>query len=288
MNNNIENLNTNLDNSFVEPKKKGNKLIFPFILVLLLLLGAVGFILYDKGIILNDKKEEVKEEKKEEAKEESVTFSDSELVKYVNYINPASIGPSKLLYGINNVKASELSAKEKIEYIGGNIYEKQQLLNQNQYLNEGKGKFDAYILETDVKELVEKVYGANTYEKTVFNLGCGDYTIDESNGKYYTKTGCGGAALISVENVIIDYKATKSKLEITTAYAFSTPDGIYKDFDAKEKLDEPIDDTLSYGEHSKRLIDYIKENEEKLSHIVYTFESTDGRNYYFKEFTNNK
>ncbi|MBQ3435767.1 MAG: hypothetical protein IJH13_01960 [Bacilli bacterium] len=60
----------------IEEKKK-NKLVGPFIIVLLLLLGSIGFILYDKGIILKQKEEpktEKKEVKKEEKKEEKETL----------------------------------------------------------------------------------------------------------------------------------------------------------------------------------------------------------------------
>ena len=87
------------------------------------------------------------------------------------------------------------------------------------------------IEEKDVKNVVEEIYGPNTYEPTTFSLGCGEYTLN--NGKYTFKSGgCGGTSITFVSNVITGYEATKSKLEITTAYAFF--DGgtkkIYKDY----------------------------------------------------------
>lgn len=95
------------------------------------------------------------------------------------------------------------------------------------------------ISEIDVKNAVEEVYGPNTYERTTFNLGCGYYKFNETDKKYYAQTGCGGTNPRVASNVIIGYKATKTKLKITTAYVFH--DGItgklYKNFDMTVELD---------------------------------------------------
>ena len=273
----------------MEEKKKGKGTIVIIVLLVFVILGLVCYICYDKGIIFKGKESTTNANEKSKTKneEEKVTFSDSELEKYVNYISPVSLGPSALLYDTGEVNAKSLSASDKIKYIGSSVYQKQQGMTHEQFLNEGKGKYDGYILENEVKSLVENVYGPNTYEKAVFNLGCGDYILDEEKGKYYTKTGCGGATTTSVSNVIIEYKATKNKLEITTSYAFvgGADNKIYKDYNMSIILD---DYTGRPDEVDTYLKNYIKNNKDKLSTIVYTFESTDGRNYYFTGFKNNK
>ena len=74
-------------------------------------------------------------------------------------------------------------------------------------------------------------------------------------------------------------------MEITTAYAFfdAMTNKIYKDYNKSVSLDEYTGDNIeSY------LKDYVKNNKDKLNTIIYTFESSDGRNYYFTEFKNNK
>lgn len=272
-------------------EKKNKGLIIVIVILLLGLLCSIGYICYDKGVFGGNKKDANKDEKNTseltpKTEDESVTLSDVKLENYINYINPVSIGPSEKLYNVSKVVASELTSREKIEYIGNNILMKEQGLTNEQYLNEGNGKYDAYILESDVKSIVEKVFGNNSYEKTIFNLGCGDYNLNESNGKYYTKTGCGGATQKIVSNTIIDYKATKSKLEITTAYVFfsGATNKIYKDYNLSIALDDYTDN----GDAKSYLKDYIQKNKEKLNTIVYTFESKDGINYYFTELVNNK
>ena len=262
-------------------KKKGKGTTIIIILLVIIVLGLVCYICYDKGILFSNKKETTsstkeKNNKQKEIEDESVTFSDSELEKYVNYISPMTIGPSALLFDTDTVNSKSLSASDKIKYIGRLVYSKQTTSSDYQY---------SIVSETDVKNAVEEVYGPNSYEKTTFNLGCDEYTLNENDKNYYSKTGCGGASPISVSNIIIDYKATKSKLEITTAYAFfdAVTNKIYKDYNISVSLDEYTGDSVdSY------LKSYIKDNKDKLNTIVYTFESSDGRNYYFTEFKNNR
>lgn len=267
-------------------KKKGSGTTIVIVLLIIAVLGLACYICYDKGIIFNNKEttssstnEKSKKNNQSKTEEESITFSDSELEKYVNYIVPVSIRPSALLYDTNSVNSKNLSAADKIKYIGSLVYSKHTSTSDYQY---------DIISENDVKSAVEEVYGPNSYERTTFNLGCGDYILNENEKNYYSKTGCGGMTETFVSNVVTDYKATKSKLEITTAYAFF--DGIackiFKDYNKSISLDDytggSTEETNSY------LTNYIKNNKDKLNTIVYTFESTDGRNYYFTEFKNNK
>lgn len=266
-------------------KKKGNGTTIVIVLLVVAILGLACYICYDKGILFSnketttsgtDKKENNNNQIKPE--DESVTFSDSELEKYVNYISPASIGPAALLYDTTAINSNSLSTADKIKYIGTLVYSKHTSTSDYQY---------DVISENDVKNAVEEVYGPNTYEKTTFNLGCGDYTLNENEKNYYSRTGCGGSTATSVSNVVIDYKATKSKLEITTAYAFfdGMTNKIYKDYNKSISLDEY---TGSPSEIESSLKSYVKNNKEKLNTIIYTFESSNGINYYFTGFKNNK
>lgn len=266
----------------MEEKKKSN--VGLIILVVILLLSCVGmgaFIFINKDKLTTKENSSVNEQmkNKNQKEEESVTFSDSELEKYVNYISPSSTGPSALLYYTDSVSSNSLSAAKKIEYIGSKVYAKHTSTSDAQY---------NIISESDVKNAVEEVYGPNTYEKATFNLGCGDYTLNENEKNYYSKTGCGGTTATFVSNIVTDYKATKSKLEITTAYAFfdGMTSKIYKDYNKTISLDDYTGGSTE--ETNAYLKEYVKTNKAKLNTIVYTFESTDGNNYYFTGFKNNK
>ena len=151
----------------IQKKKKGKGPVITIILLVIIILGLVCYICYDKGMIFSKKAEkETKTEEKTPKKEieENVTFSDSELEKYVNYISPSSYGPSELLYNIDTVDAKSLSVSDKIKYIAGQVYSKHTSTSDYSY---------DIISEADVKSILEEIYGPNTYEKTTFNLGCG-------------------------------------------------------------------------------------------------------------------
>ena len=60
---------------------------------------------------------------------------------------------------------------------------------------------------------------------------------------------------------------------------------IYKDYNKSISLDEY---TGSPSEIESSLKSYVKNNKEKLNTIIYTFESSNGINYYFTGFKNNK
>ena len=119
-----------------------------------------------------------------------------------------------------------------------------------------------------------------TYDETVASF--------ENDKNYYSKTGCGGTTATYTSNVITGYKATKSKLEITTTYAFfnGETNTIYKDYNKTISLDTytggSTEETTTY------LDNYVKNNKDKLNTLVYTFESTNGRNYYFTGLKNNR
>lgn len=61
---------------------------------------------------------------------------------------------------------------------------------------------------------------------------------------------------------------------------------IYKDYSKNIPLDNYAGHDTS--ETESYLKEYTKNNKDRLYHIVYTFESNNGKNYYFKKFTNNK
>ena len=264
-------------------KGKNKGLIIVVVLLILIVLGLTFYICYDKGVFgkkENGSSASIEENNEQNGTEdENVEFSDSELQKYVNYIKPTGFKDYALLYNVDKVDAKSLSVGDKIKYIGSYVYSKSTTTSDAQYDT---------ILENDVKSAVEEVYGPNSYEKATFNLGCGDYTLNETEKKYYSKTGCGAGGLISVSNQIIDYKATKSKLEITTAYVFfdGETNKIYKDYNRSIILDNYTETTRD--ETATYLKEYAKSNKDKLSTIVYTFESADGINYYFTGLVNNK
>lgn len=268
----------------VEEVKQSNisGIIIGFLLAVVL--GLVCYICYDKGILFNNNQpennNEVIENNQTTQKEEPVTFTDSQLQKYVDYISPISFsGPSAALYDTSSISAATLSPSYKIQYIASYVFSKATSSADYQY---------STISEIDVKNAVEEVYGPNTYARTTFNLGCGTYTFNTNDNKYYATTGCGGTSPVVTNNTIIGYKATKDKLEITTAYVFlnGMTNKLYKDYNMTIEVGNYTGSATEGIEAN--LKNYVKNNKEKLNTIVYTFESNNGNNYYFTGFKNNK
>ena len=269
----------------MEEKKKSNAGLIIFVVILLLACVGMGtFIFINKDKLLTKDNNSINDnQKNNKTDEENVTFSDSELEEYINYTNPVSYGPAQEIYDVDSINAKELSAREKIEYIG--VY----VLTKNRQEETQDGYTKNMIDEADVKSLVEEVYGPNTYERTTFNLKCSDYSFDEQAKQYFYITGgCGGTSPLFVSSTVKDYKATKTKLEITTAYAFydGETNKFYKDYNKTVSLGEYTGSNTGYPETF--LKEYVNNNKDKLNTIVYTFESSDGENYYFTGFKNNK
>ena len=121
----------------MEEKKKSNVGLIILVVILLLACAGMGtFIFVNKDKLTTKENSSVKEQMKnnnQKEAEESVTFSDSELEKYVNYISPASIGPSAAIYDADTVTAKNLSAAKKIEYIGSKVYANHTSTSDYQY-----------------------------------------------------------------------------------------------------------------------------------------------------------
>lgn len=250
MNNNIETLNTN---NYVEPKKKGNKLIFPFILVLLLLLGTVGFVLYDKGIIPIDKKEEVKEEKKIE-KEEELDIN-SRLVQYLYNIVSYDIendcfsgwmfGPNKMMGPSSEEKDKDYvfsgCDKTAMRIVGHNLNNnlaKSGLASEAPTVSERKNEaysngMTYYYEKKYIENLYKEIFGATAELDTSIPISLDEFEntmlyYDSKTDRYYPQIRtlgavCGGGISYKLEKadkegktIKLYQKATLSGENITT------------------------------------------------------------------------
>ncbi len=260
--------------------KQSNKkfiIIIVILVVIILLLG--GYIVKDKFLTKQEKNVNTEEKTQKETKdndelvEESIEMTEKALKNYLD-----RIGPDSKIISEDEVTVDTISLSEKIGYI--NPYISPKVKRSSDYSYE-------YIKEDDLKNMVNEVYGPNTYQKTTFNLGCGTFSLNEKTKLYTAQTGCGGTSATFESNEMINYKATKSKLEIVTAYAIydGTTNKIYKDAAQKEVVGSYSSDGDT-EEIQNYLDNYVKENKDKLNHITYKFESNDGDHYYFKGFTN--
>ena len=263
--------------------KNSNKTYIVIIcLLLLIIIFLGGYIVYDKAFEKNNTTNTSNDTTNETADSSTyeVLLSDPEIEKYISYIMPK---PFSFISDKEYLNADSLSAKDKIEYARLSEYAELLFYTDQKYTPINT------LSEEDVKNFVEKIYGPNTYSKTTFTLGCGEYVLNEVDHKYYYSkvTGCGGTTAGWEEyNTIIGYKKSDNKLEITTAYVRLRYDHkLFKksgDSEPITTIPDNITDTDNY------LKAYIQNNQDKLYHLIYTFESNDGINYYFKELKNTR
>ncbi|MBQ3468609.1 MAG: hypothetical protein IJH18_00910 [Bacilli bacterium] len=173
----------------IEEKKK-NKLVGPFIIVLLLLLGCIGFILYDKGIILKQKEEpktekkEVKKEEKKEEKEEVLETTDkllAELDKKYGTAGGCFLSKNDIFTGEKKDVNESFSNEKAFSMV---------------FLDENP---DGSISGEKVKEKIKEVFGKNyKFEHLKPDYSdCSGLKYDKTTDTYKQtgQRGCGGTCV---------------------------------------------------------------------------------------------
>ncbi len=141
------------------------------------------------------------------------------------------------------------------------------------------------ISEDNMKSAYEKVFGPNTYKvmNTINFDILGSINYDSNNKKYILtfEPGETWPCVTHLYNKEVIIKAIKNKntIKITTAYAFNGNFSmdVYKDPNEKE----PLGETVSLNDESA--IPYIKEHQDKLRQLTYTFKKATDENYYYLE-----
>lgn len=258
------------------------KLFFIFLLILIII-GLVGYILVDKKVIKlpveigniigsgdsTDKNDTVKEEKVSLSIEDASVI---ELYKNAHYsFNIASIDQ----YVFNNKKLTLADMDEHYKIgLAGNIFYKNIEYN---YLDNS-----SYVTYEAVKNAYEKIFGPNTFKHIdKFDLNCGPYEYDAVNKTYVNKAdGCGGTTVYSLVEEMISATKYKDRIEITSAALFynGAEFAIYKDYNFTNK----IADFDTTGQNSyEPLKNYVKENKDNLQQYTYTFKLNEDGFYYY-------
>lgn len=259
-------------------------------LLILIIIGLVGYICYDKGIIefhfgksleTKAKKKESKNEKEVEKEVEKETDIDisSEMVQklFYNSHNHHIIVVDQNIYGNESFNVSQMDDNYKMALAANKFGE--QIVYTDQAVN---GGYKNQIEEAKVKVAYEQIFGPNTY-KTLnsFTLleSCGSYTYDSSTKMYVNITeGCGGTTgFISHENII---KATqfKDRIEIIGAVVFydKSSNTLYKDYLKK--------DAITKSDHmmnKEELESYVNEHQAFLQQYTYTYRLNEDGSYYY-------
>lgn len=271
---------------------KKSKVMMTLVIILSMIVVVLGtYIVVDKLAIVRgtESKDNNEEKKDKDEKKEEVTFTDARLQEFIDYIMPCGFEASEDIYGVDGFDATTSTSRDRMNYLCSYIVDKS--YDKQAYTSNDKNgvRYDLRVVSEEiVRNRVELVYGPGVYERISFPSGCGAFKYDESDGNFYSGTGCGGTSNLMVNRIIVGYKANKSKLEITTAYAIADfyTGKIYSDYEMTNEIYDIGSNDYTIVEN--KLKEYVKENESKLNHIVYTYESSDGVNFYFTNFKNIK
>lgn len=256
-------------------EKKSKKGIGVIIVLVLCVLGLVGYILVDKKIIpLGEevKKESskitAKEKEKEQTEEVETLDSDNAnvLALFDSVHFAVSGGIDSHLYKDGGYQVSTLSTEDKFK-LAANGFRKDITSNPSGV---------AEVKEEVVKDSYEEIFGPGSYQQSSkISDGCNEFQYDASNKKYVANQyGCGGTSDFSNYEKLIEVKRYSNRIEMISANFYMYSDNaIYKDYNKMTKLGEIPWDFANTTELqlAQAKNQYIEENKDKLEQYTYIF-----------------
>lgn len=257
--------------------KEKRNIVLPVILIIIVL-GLVGYILIDKQIIKipGIAKENNTVEKEEKPKITEIDTDNASIKALITQVHNPSEQLDSLIYEKGGSKVEDMDEEYKFAIATNN-----KDINITSIPADAAGNV-GYVDEEKVKEAYERLFGPGTYhEINNFKLGCADMSYDIENKRYVTKTdGCGiSMTPITGYEEIISAQKDEDTLTIITTVAFhdASTGKLYKDMDLTKET--PLTANTSLTE--KEIREYILSYKEDLNQYTYTFDiGTDGFYYY--------
>ncbi|HIT11783.1 MAG TPA: hypothetical protein IAB58_03210 [Candidatus Pelethosoma merdigallinarum] len=284
-----------------EERKDNKKVKILTFLLIICVLGFIGYVLVDQGIISfgenkntttekekekDDKKE--KEESSEEDKGETLDITNANIISMFDHAHfNIGITTDTHIYRDGGYRVSEMSIEEKILLLATQWSPLVEIYNTDD------PEYSVYELEeSTLKELAEKTFGPGTYEP-VNQITDGCVTLEyDANGKKYTHTGffgCGGINPFHAYESIISATKYEDRIEIVSAVVYFDleSENIYKDYRKATSLGkDPVNQSSIYNnggsaEDVKKAYDqYINQNKDQLEKYVYTYTLGEDQFYY--------
>ena len=279
----------------LEKKKKKKGVIIGFILLILIILGLVGYILYDKGVVKLDTKKEKTETKEEVPKELSV---DDKIVADAMEIMDRIYISEDNLYKNDSYNISEISNDDLIATAIKNIdgdyivsaceFEKERKTISFESLNTALNKV---VLNKKITNDMITGLGKSPY--TIAQYGVNDIGIILSNNGLKLVGSCGGTfgGVPYINKKVIKAEKNNKYLYVYEKQAFASYNYLendshavdyYKDYDKTNVIEKGLDSiefTDADGNHGKN----STPNWDLYNTYKYTFEKHDD-NYYFVSF----
>ena len=282
----------------MENKKSNKGLIITIIILIILLLGATGYICYDKGVFKFNKQEIVTKpnnNKQLRLTEEEV----SNIVKNIPYATNNTSNKNFTAYA-EQTQLNTIDKKLLIQFAINNLdlttYEE----GMPKFVNEDNGYKYSKEEESAPAEGYFSLDKVANFIKDKYNLDIDVDSLTEKNGYVTNAPGCGsiyyvnnyfcylcskGGTGITKVSDIVDYKLKNNKLIITEKVGFLytelTSSNLYKDNFAKtnallenENIGQKPEEQL---EKAKK---YLSENKEKFNSYKHTFNIVNEKYYW--------
>lgn len=283
-----------------EERKDNKKVKILTFLLIICVLGFIGYVLADQGIIsfgedkntIEEKEDKEEKEQEEELpkkeKSETLDITNANVVSMFNNAHfNIGITTDTHIYRDGGYRVSEMSIEDKLLL----------LATQWSPFVETIGTTDpeTYIYELDesvLKELAEKTFGPGTYEP-VNQITDGCVTLEyDTNSKKYSHNGffgCGGINPFHAYESIISATKYEDRIEIVGAVVYSDLESgnIYKDYHKTISLGKnPVNQSSIYNnggsveDVEKAYEQYINQNKDQLEQYVYTYTLGEDQFYY--------
>ena len=290
-------------------KNKGKGLIVALVIAIVIILGLVGYICYDKGIILykNKNKEttNIEEEKVEEVVEKEITDENTKqsildkiyflniktavidspkINNYMEFIYPyvrselysANLNSSEKIFAAINSLGKEFEPLTvSYENMEASVKEKFKVYSESTYFS---SVVRYQISSSKVEQRYKELFGENLLNHK--DVGrCPFYTYDSVNNLYYFTSECGGTSASTNALYVNKITTLDDNIYAYVNLAYITPHGddissstsdIYDGVSNEGKLIETTNDKYN-----------LSENYTKFTNYKYTFKKDSTGNYYF-------
>ena len=238
-------------------KKQSRGLIVLVVILILIVLGLGGYLVYDKVLSKEEPKNEQIQEEPQEEQEKLSVLEVEELLKTL---------PDSFYYDKQDVWNGQLVTIDNIDH-------KVLLSKAHDYIIESNDKITTETLQNKIKEL----YNITEIKHQDF-LG---YKYE--NGEYTTQRGIGGPGMVTMTK-LIDYNIDKGVLSINEKVGFSTCGAdcyittkqTYNESDILKKIE--ITEDLNINDSTE----YFENNLDKFTTYKHIFKkASDGKYYWY-------
>ena len=269
----------------MEEKKKRNGLVVPFIITIILLIGLVGYICYDKLLVQrNITKTEEKNVNKDSGMKPS-NLTTAELEDILTQRIPHELCTYyDILYQESGFNMSNIPENYLLNWLFFNLenYHLDEEIDTTVTLDQIQKELDKLVLNAP-KVTIDKIRNNSYVDDDYLEIGVMLYkVVDQKSIKaHYLVTGCAGPEEIYEQKIINSYENdNKLEINVKVAYIHSDGDNIY----GKKAVDVLKYPDMNYEEHAVEKVKQDNNHKNIINWNLYdtykmTFTKANG-NYY--------